>query len=74
MKLRHRMTLAVAAMAVVAAGGGAFAATADPADAGAAPDTGEKRASDGTPTRPTMTRVMSGPAIAPAVPPAAMTP
>ena len=49
MKLRHGMTLAVAAMTIVVGGGGAFAATADSADGGGVPDTGEKRASDGTP-------------------------
>jgi hypothetical protein len=60
MKLRHRMTLAVATMMVVAAGGGSFAATADSADAGAAPDTGEKRASDGTPVSKMGLAILAG--------------
>jgi hypothetical protein len=60
MNLRRRMTLAVAAMTVVVAGGGAFAATADSADAGAAPDTGEKRASDGTPVSKIGLTILAG--------------
>ena len=53
MKLRQRMTLAVAAMTIVAAalvvGGRALAAAADSAGTADAPDTGEKRPSDGMP-------------------------
>lgn len=60
MNLRRRMTLAVAVVTVVAAGGGAFAGPADSADAGAAPDTGEKRASDGTPVSKMGLAILAG--------------
>jgi hypothetical protein len=60
MKLRLRMTLAVAAMAVVAAGGATFAAPADSAGAGAAPDTGEKRVPDGKPVSKIGLAVLAG--------------
>jgi len=60
MKLRQGMTLALAAMTVVAGGGGAFAAPADSADAGGPRDTGEKRASDGTPVSKMGLAILAG--------------
>ena len=60
MKLRRGMTLAVAAMTIVVGGGEAFAATADSADAAGAPDTGEKRASDGTPVSKIGLTILAG--------------
>ncbi|HSY40938.1 MAG TPA: hypothetical protein VLA79_15475, partial [Polyangia bacterium] len=57
MKLRQGMTLAVAAMTVVVGGGGAFAA---PADSGGPRDTGEKRASDGTPVSKMGLAILAG--------------
>jgi hypothetical protein len=60
MKLRLRTTLAVAALTIVVAGGGAVAATADSADAGAAPDTGEKRAPDGKPVSKLGLAILAG--------------
>jgi hypothetical protein len=60
MKLRQRMTLAVVAMTIVAAGGAALAAAADSAGTGAAPDTGQKRPSDGTPVSKLGLAILAG--------------
>jgi len=60
MRLRQGMTLAVAAMIVVVGGGRAVASPADSADAGGPRDTGQKRASDGTPVSKLGLAILAG--------------
>jgi hypothetical protein len=60
MKLRQGMTLAMAVMAVAVGGGGAVASPPDPAAAGGPRDTGEKRASDGTPVSKLGLAILAG--------------